>query len=43
NATGMYLLRLKTAANFYNLQQVHMVENLDFQEQTLLSQDKKKN
>jgi len=42
NATGMYLLRLKTAANFYNLQQVHVVENLDFQEQTLLSQDTKK-
>ncbi len=42
NATGMYLLRLKTAANFYNLQQVHIVENLDLEEQTNLSQDTKK-
>jgi rod shape-determining protein MreC len=42
NATGMYLLRLKTAANFYSLQQVHVIENLDLQEQTLLSQDTKK-
>lgn len=41
NATGMYLLRLKTAANFYSLQQVHVIENLDLQEQTLLSQDTK--
>lgn len=42
NATGMYLLRLKTAANFYSLQQVHVIENLDLQEQTLLSQDTKR-
>ena len=42
NATGMYLLRLKTAANFYNLQQVHVVENLDLLEQTNLSQETKK-
>ena len=36
NTTGMYVLKLKTAANFYNLQQVHVIENFDRDEQTIL-------
>lgn len=42
NTTGMYQLKLKTAANFYNLQQVHVIENLDYAEQLKLNQDTKK-
>jgi len=42
NTTGMYDLRIKTAANFYNLQQVHILENLDYTEQTQLDRDTKK-
>lgn len=42
DASGMYQLKLKTAASFYSLQQVHVIENLDIQEQTLLSQETKK-
>jgi rod shape-determining protein MreC len=42
NATGMYLLKLKTAANFYNLQQVHVVENMEYAEQEQLLKDTKK-
>ncbi|MBI3138065.1 MAG: rod shape-determining protein MreC [Sphingobacteriales bacterium] len=42
NTTGMYLLKVKTAANFLNLQQVHVVGNLDFEEQTRLNQETKK-
>lgn len=36
NTTGMYLLKVKTAANFYNLQQVHVIENLERDEQIKL-------
>ena len=36
NTTGMYVLKVKTAANFYNLQQVHVVENFDRDEQAAL-------
>lgn len=36
NTTGMYLLKVKTAANFYNLQQVHVIENLEREEQVKL-------
>ncbi|HKB42771.1 MAG TPA: rod shape-determining protein MreC [Chitinophagaceae bacterium] len=36
NTTGMYVLKVKTAANFYNLQQVHVVENFDRDEQSAL-------
>jgi rod shape-determining protein MreC len=36
NTTGMYLLKVKTAANFYNLQQVHIIENLERDEQVQL-------
>lgn len=42
NTTGMYQLKIKTAANFYNLEQVHILENLDYTEQTGLNQDTKK-
>ena len=42
NTTGMYQLKLKSAANFYNLQQVHVIENLDYEEQLKLNQDTKK-
>ncbi|MBI5370632.1 MAG: rod shape-determining protein MreC [Sphingobacteriales bacterium] len=42
NTTGMYLLKVKTAANFFNLQQVHVIGNLDFEEQTKLNQETKK-
>ena len=42
NATGMYLLKVKTAANFYNLQQVHVVENMEYNEQTKLNTETKK-
>ncbi|MBL0267423.1 MAG: rod shape-determining protein MreC [Chitinophagaceae bacterium] len=42
NTTGMYQLRIRTAANFNNLQQVHILENLDYTEQTGLNQDTRK-
>ena len=42
NTTGMYLLKIKTAANFYNLQQVHVIENADYGEQVKLNQETKK-
>lgn len=42
NTTGMYRLKIKTAANFYNLQQVHVIENADYTEQLKLNQDTKK-
>lgn len=42
NTTGMYRLTIKTAANFYNLQQVHILENTDYTEQTRLNQETKK-
>ncbi len=42
NTTGMYLLKVKTAANFYNLQQVHVIENLERAEQMKLNEDTKK-
>jgi rod shape-determining protein MreC len=37
--TGMYILRLKTAANFYKLQQVHVTENLQADEQQKLGEE----
>src|SRR5450432_2219951 len=36
NTSGMYVLKVKTAANFYNLQQVHVIENIDRDEQVKL-------
>lgn len=40
--TNFYVLKLKTAANFFNLQQVHVVENMFYNEQTKLLQDTRK-
>ena len=37
NTSGMYFLKVKTAANFYNLQQVHVIENIEYEEQTRLN------
>ncbi len=42
NTTGMYLLKVKTAANFYSLQQVHIIENMERAEQVKLFDDTKK-
>ena len=42
NATGMYLLKIKTGANFYNLQQVHVFENIERDEQVKLFDETKK-
>lgn len=42
NATGMYLLKIKTAANFYNLQHVHIIENVDREEQVKLFEETRK-
>jgi hypothetical protein len=33
---------VKTAANFYNLQQVHVIENIDYQEQIRLDEETRK-
>lgn len=42
-ANGTYMLKVKTAANFYSLQQVHVIENTERDEQTaLLDATKKK-
>lgn len=42
-ANGTYMLKIKTAANFYSLQQVHVIENIERDEQlTLLDATKKK-
>lgn len=41
-SSGMYQLKVKTAANFYNLQQVHIIANLDREEQLNLSEETKK-
>lgn len=42
NTTGMYLLKIKTAANFYNLQQVHIIENVERPEQVKLFEETRK-
>lgn len=39
NTTGLYLLKVKTSANFYNLQQVHVIENLEYDEQIRLNKE----
>ncbi len=41
-STNFYTLRIKPAANFYNLQHVHVVENLQDEEQKKLMEDTKK-
>lgn len=42
NSSNFYILKLKTAANFYKLQYVHVVENLFRDEQSKLDEDTKK-
>ncbi len=42
NTTGMYLLKVKTAANFYSLQQVFVIENMERAEQIKLFEETKK-
>ncbi|MBA2498580.1 MAG: rod shape-determining protein MreC [Chitinophagaceae bacterium] len=41
-ATGLYLIKVATNANFYNLQQVFVVENLHRSEQVLLDEETRK-
>ena len=43
NTTGTYVLRVKTAANFHNLQQVHVIENIERAEQIKLFEETRKN
>lgn len=42
NSSNFYVLKLRTAANFYKLQYVHVVENLFRDEQSKLDDDTKK-
>jgi rod shape-determining protein MreC len=42
NTSGMYVLKVKTAANFYNLHQVHIIENIDLDEQAKLLEETRK-
>jgi rod shape-determining protein MreC len=42
NSTGFYVLKIKTAANFFNLQQVHVIENIQYDEQVKLFEDTRK-
>lgn len=42
NSTNFFVLRLKTSANFFSLQQVHVIENLFYDEQAKLLQDTRK-
>jgi rod shape-determining protein MreC len=41
-ATNFYVLKIRTAANFQNLQQVFIVENLQYEEQTKLLEETRK-
>jgi rod shape-determining protein MreC len=41
-STNFYVLRLRTAANFFNLQQVHVIENITYEEQTRLLEETRK-
>jgi rod shape-determining protein MreC len=41
-STNFYVLRVKTAANFQNLQQVFVIENLQRDEQEQLDKDTRK-
>lgn len=42
NSTNFYVLKVRTAADFYNLQQVHVIENLQRDEQVNLADNTKK-
>ncbi len=41
-STNFYVLKIKTGANFYSLHQVHVLENIDYDEQTTLNKETKK-
>jgi hypothetical protein len=36
NASGMYQLKIKTTTNFSTIQQVHIIEQVDYSEQSAL-------
>lgn len=42
NTTGMYELTIRTAASFTRLQQVHVIENRDYAEQSKLNEETKR-
>jgi rod shape-determining protein MreC len=42
NTTGLYIIKVKTSTNFYNVQQVFVVENLQRDEQMKLADDTRK-
>ncbi|MCZ2458662.1 MAG: rod shape-determining protein MreC [Chitinophagales bacterium] len=42
NVTGFFTLKVKTAADFFSLQKVHVIENLQYDEQVQLFNDTKK-
>jgi rod shape-determining protein MreC len=42
NTTGFLVLKVKTAADFFDLQHVHIIENLQYDEQVKLFNDTKK-
>lgn len=42
NSTGFYVLKIKTAADFFNLHLVHVIENLEYDEQVKLNEETQK-
>lgn len=42
-STNFYILKIKPGANFYNIKQVFVVENLQYSEQITLNQETRKN
>ena len=42
NSISFYILKIKTAANFFNLRQVHVVENIQYDEQVKLYEETRK-
>jgi rod shape-determining protein MreC len=42
NSISFYVLKVKTAANFFNLREVHVVENIQYDEQIKLFEETKK-
>jgi len=42
NSISFYILKVKTAADFFNLKQVHVVENIQYDEQVKLYEETKK-
>jgi rod shape-determining protein MreC len=42
NSSGFYTLKIKTAANFFNLHQVHVIENTQYDEQIKLFEETRK-